>query len=475
MKIELLALTLFAIPSLLSAQETTCNCLKNFNETVAKTQGNYAGFPGKVNSKTIKSYNNLVFALKLKAEKESNPKRCFYLINEYIKYFKDKHFSLTYLYRNEAEKEVIIINENYFNHLNANDSNSLEGIWINPDSSITLGIKKFPGNEYKAIVLKSKDNNLPRGLIYFSLEPHQKGFLLRQYNVFNSINFYAQQRNGVLQLWNFALFGRILPAPMTTDEKLELATWKNNNNGLAFKQLTPQTSYIKIPTFFNNDSKIEKLVKTHDQAIRSSENLIIDLRGNGGGNPGWSYLLPYVMTNPIKQDDVQLRISQDNVKLKRREMESVVTKPLPPEMKKYFPEEYVAKLKTTYDELPTTNNPFYTIPGLTIPVDSVLTNPARVALITDELCGSSTEYFFHLMKQSKKTIRYGTNSVGMMDYEGPSTTTPLPCKDLILMIPVSKSSWTDSNPIDEIGFEPDVKLNMPKSKWIDSILNDLQK
>lgn len=462
-----------AFPYLLLAQQPSCNCLENLNEAITKTEANYAGFPTKVTTATKAAYEALINNLRTKADKENNQKNCFNIVKDYIRFFKDKHFSLTYLNKDDSDNEIVNLDESYFKtHRSSKD---VEGIWTNPDSSITLGIKKFPGNEYKAIILKAKDEKLQKGLVYFSLKPHKKGYLLKQYNVFNSIDFYAKQRGGLLQLWNFALFGRTFPGEMTADEKKELNTWKNNNNGLDFKQLDKETSYIKIPTFFNNDNKIEKLVATNDKAIRNSKYLIIDLRGNGGGNSGWSFLLPYVITNPIKQDNPLLRISKDNVQLKRSELESFVKNPMPEEAKKYFPDEYVARLKKIYDELPTTKDTFYEIPGLTIPVDSVLSSPAKVALITDDLCGSSTEYFFQLMKQSKKTTRYGTNSVGMMDYEGPSSTTPLPCKSLILMMPVSKSSWTDKDPIDENGFTPDVKLNMQGNQWVEYITKDLKR
>jgi len=462
-----------AFPYLLLAQQPSCNCLENLNEAITKTEANYAGFPTKVTTATKAAYEALINNLRTKADKENNQKNCFNIVKDYIRFFKDKHFSLTYLNKDDSDNEIVNLDESYFKtHRSSKD---VEGIWTNPDSSITLGIKKIPGNEYKAIILKAKDEKLQKGLVYFSLKPHKKGYLLKQYNVFNSIDFYAKQRGGLLQLWNFALFGRTFPGEMTADEKKELNTWKNNNNGLDFKQLDKETSYIKIPTFFNNDNKIEKLVATNDKAIRNSKYLIIDLRGNGGGNSGWSFLLPYVITNPIKQDNPLLRISKDNVQLKRSELESFVKNPMPEEAKKYFPDEYVARLKKIYDELPTTKDTFYEIPGLTIPVDSVLSSPAKVALITDDLCGSSTEYFFQLMKQSKKTTRYGTNSVGMMDYEGPSSTTPLPCKSLILMMPVSKSSWTDKDPIDENGFTPDVKLNMQGNQWVEYITKDLKR
>lgn len=466
-------LIILAFPYLLIAQQVSCNCLDNLNETIVKTEINYAGFPTKVDAKTKSDYDNLITSLRARAGNESNAKKCFYLIKDYIRFFKDKHFSLSYLNKNDYDNEKEDIDESYFKILKPD--NSVEGIWTNPDSSITLGIKKFPDNEYKAIILKAKDEKLPKGLVYFKLKPHKKGYLLQQYNVLNSIDFYAQQRGGLLQLWNFSLFGRISPREMTASEKRELNTWKSNNNGLDFNQLDEETSYIKIPTFFNNDSKIEKLVATNDKAIRNSKYLIIDLRGNGGGNSGWSFLLPYVITNPIKQDAPLLRISKDNVQIKRSELESLVKNPLPEDAKKYYPDEYISTLKKIYEELPTAKSTFYEVPGLTIPIDSVLGNPSRVALITDELCGSSTEYFFQLMKQSKKTTRYGSNSVGMMDYEGPTSTTPLPCKELILMMPVSKSSWTDKNPIDEAGFSPDVKLKIPGKQWVEYIVKDLKK
>jgi len=471
---KLIALFVILIsPYLLIAQQISCNCLDNLNETIAKTEINYAGFPTKVNARTKLNYDNLIKNLRTKAGKESNAKNCFYIIKDYIRFFKDKHFSLSYLNKNDFDNKIESIDESYFKTLKP--GNHVEGIWTDADSSVTLGIKKFPNNEYKAIILKAKDEKLTRGLVYFTLKPHKKGFLLQQYNVFNSVDFYAQQRNGLLQLWNFSLFGRIFPREMTANEKRELSTWKNNNNGLDFNQLDKETSYIKIPTFFNNDSKIEKLVTSNDKAIRKSKYLIIDLRGNGGGNSGWSFLLPYVMTNPIKQDSPLLRISKDNVQLKKSDLEYVVKNPLPAELKKYYPDEYISTLKKIYEELPDTKNVFYAVPGLTIPVDSVLDSPSKVALITDELCGSSTEYFFQLMKQSKKTIRYGSNSVGMMDYEGPTSTTPLPCKELILMMPVSKSSWTDKSPIDEVGFSPDIKLNISEKQWVEYIVKDLKR
>ncbi len=473
-----LNISLLIFTSILSirayAQEKSCDCPANINETIAKTEANYAGFPVKITAKNRPEYNRLVSSLKNKARTSADNKSCFELCREYVRFFNDKHFSLSFMSSKLPAGEIIPVNEAMFSNLKP-ARNSPEGIWTNPDSTLKLGIRKYAGNIYKAIVLESRDTTLKKGLVYFTLQPHKKGFLLTQYNVFSTLDFYARQRGALLQLWNFALYGRISSTPMNTAEKAELATWRDHNNGLDFKQLDTQTAYIRIPTFYNNDSKIEKLVATNDKAIRNSKYLIIDLRGNGGGNSGWSNLLPYVMTDPISQDSVMLRVSPDNVRLRRSELEYFVTQPLPGEMKKYYTDELVARLKKAYDELPSSKATFYPVPSLTIPVDAVLQKPEKVALITDGLCGSSAEYFFHLLKQSRKTTRYGSNTVGMMDYEGPTSRTPLPCNEMVLMIPIAKSAWTDQAPIDLTGFKPDVMINKPENEWLDYIVEDLKK
>lgn len=454
------------------AQENVCDCLSSFNETVNKTEANYAGFPTKVTSKTGAAYRSILNKLRIKATPEKRKKECFYIINEYVRFFKDKHFSFSYVHADDPDREFRNLSEKDLQNIQRGESKSVEGLWTNADSTLTLAIKKTVNNDYDAVVVSSKDSKFKKGLIYFTLRPNQNRFLLKQHHVFNSIDFYAKKRGNLLQLWNFELYGRV--DATSEKEKLELSTWRKNNNGLDFNMLDNETAFIKIPTFFNNDSKIEKLVAANDKAIRSSKFLIIDLRGNGGGNAGWSFLLPYVMTNPIVQDAPLLRISEDNVKLKRSEMEYFVKNPVPPELKMYYTDAYTAMLKKAYEDLPNTKTEFYQIAGLTIPLNADLPNPSKVALIVDDLCGSSAEYFLYLMKQSKKTTSYGVNTVGMMDYEGPAVTTALPCNDFKLMIPVSKSSWTDKNAIDQTGFTPDVVLKMSEQEWLPVIRKHLK-
>jgi len=471
-----LMLLLFFLPcySALYAQDSTCNCQENLSVTIQKTEENYAGYPAKVNAASRKAYNTLVQQLKQKAKTETSSKKCYYIIAAYIRFFKDKHFILSYDPQADIDSAVIPYDKSYLQkQWQAKKLSPVEGIWISPDSATTIAIQKASDGSFKAIKIKSTKDQYPTGFVYFTLTPYKDNYLFKEYNSFISTATPARQYGNLLQLWNQAMWGKIYPQQMSAPEAATLATWKNNNNGLAFKKLNADFAYLKIPTFRNNDAAIQQLVAQNDAVIRSTPYLVVDLTGNGGGNTGWIFFLPYFMTNPITQASSFVRVTPDNVKLKLADLAPYANNPIPDDYKKYFPDTVLKLYQQAYNELPVTKEPFYPIPGVTFPLDSITQYPKKIALLVDDLCGSSTEYFFFLSRQSQKTIRYGTNTIGMMDYEGMSIPTPLPDKQLILTIPIVKSSWTDAHPIDQTGFTPDVLLTTPKSKWLEFIMKDL--
>lgn len=467
----------FVFYSSLLAQQDTCNCLDNLNRLVAKTEENYAGFPAKVTKKEQPAYKLLVQSLKARTAKVQSPKACYYLLKEYVRFFKDKHFILVYANEKDHDKEIINLTEAAFkNYLRTNRIAPVEGIWINADASMKFAIKKTGINTFKAIVLESNDPGIQKGLVYVTFTVTPKGFLAKEYDSFITTDIPARQTGNLLQIWNQKMFGKVFPSAMTASENAELNTWKNNNNGLAFKQLSAKTAYLKVPTFRNNDDKIQQLVLQSDSIIKTCENLIVDLTGNGGGNTGWISFLSYFITNPIVQYDSYVRVTPENVQYKLKDLELFAVNEIPAEYKKYFPDNVLQAYKNAYKELPVTKQAFYPVPGVTFPVDSLLPKPGKIALLVDDYCGSSTEYFFFLSKQSKKTKTYGVNTIGMMDYEGMSYPTAMPYDKFIVTIPIVKSSWTDKAPIDQKGFQPDVLLDkIERQKWVEFVQRSLEK
>lgn len=458
-----LAFSLLLITSIVKAQTETCNCLDNLNKTIKETELNYAGYPAKVNV----SYKKLVSNLRSKALVANDPKQCYYLIREYVRFFKDKHFIISYTNPKDFDSAVT--------SYSGKPVLPIEGIWISPDSATKIAIQKATDGTFEAIRCESSTDSFPKGFVYFRLIPNGDQYIVKKYDGFVSTDFPAKQTGNLLRLWNHTLWGKVSPQKMTKEEHEELSAWKSNNYGLAFKQLNTEVSYLRIPSFYNNDSKIQQLVTASDSTIRNTKYLIVDLRGNGGGNTGWIYFLPYIMTNPIVQRPALIRVTPDNIKRKLPDLEYFVKNPIDAEYKKYFPDEVLNAYKKAYTELPVTKEKFYPIPAVTFPLDAVAKRPEKVAVIVDGFCGSSTEYFISLTHQCPRVTTYGANTIGMMDYEGMSNPTTLPYNKFILTIPIIKSSWTDTQPIDQTGFTPDVRIRLPESQWIDFIVEDLPK
>jgi len=458
-----LVFALLLISSVVRAQTETCNCLDNLNRTIQETELNYAGYPAKVNA----GYKKLVLTLQTKASVLNDPKQCYYLIREYVRFFKDKHFIISYNNPKDFDSAVA--------SYSGKPVLPIEGIWISPDSATRIAIQKSRDGTFEAIKCESSTDSFPTGFVYFRLIPKGDQYVVKKYDAFVSTDFPAKQTGNLLRIWNHTVWGKVFPQQMTNAEYEELSTWRGNNNGLAFKKISTEVSYLSVPSFYNNDNKIQQLVAANDSTIRNTKYLIVDLRGNGGGNTGWVYFLPYLMTNPIVQQPALIRVTPENIKRKLPELEYFVKNPIDAEYKKYFPDQVLNAYKKAYAELPTTQSAFYPIPAVTFPLDSVTTRPEKVAVIVNGFCGSSTEYFMSLTEQCKKVITYGSNTIGMMDYEGMSNPTTLPYSKFILTIPITKSSWTDTRPIDQTGFTPDVPIRLPENKWIDLIMDDLPK
>ncbi|MEJ1237440.1 S41 family peptidase [Chryseolinea sp. T2] len=458
------------------AQNSQCNCLQNLDTLISKTETDYAGFPIKVTAQNLKQYKSLRDDLRNKAASTKENKPCFFVMRSYVKFFYDSHFSLNYTNENDFDSESIPLSIEVFKkQINKKDKYSLEGIWIDQDSSLVLGIRRYANNIFKAIVLESKDSKIPHGLVYMTITPRDRGLTVKYYNTFSSTDYPIKVKGNLLLGWNNRIFGRTFPKQMDDLEKSEMKTWKNGNNGLHFEKLSSKTALLRIPTFGNNDEKISQLIQKNDSVIRSTPNLIIDLTGNGGGSTGWVSFLSYLMTKPIVQENGYVRVSKENVQLKLKDIEPYVVNPIPAGYEKYFPSSVLNQYKTAYKELPITKEEFYPVPGVVFPLDSITSNPKKIALVVDNLCGSSTEYFFYVSKSSGKTTTYGLNTFGMMDYEGASSTL-LPCSHFRVSIPIVKSSWTDRHPIDKVGFTPDVLLqNTSPERWIDEIRTRLEK
>lgn len=471
-KSTFLLVLLFFKTLVLLAQEP-CQCTANLEQLIRKTEENYAGFPIKVTGEKKTAYLNVIRRLKKTAAASGSPLECYSVLREYVSFFYDRHFLINYTDRSVARREVIMPQMQYYE---SQTGDPWEGIWRDPDSTLTLGVKKINPAFYKAVVIEAADHSLEKGLVYFEFRNTNGKWYAREFGLYSSTPVPVKLYGDLLQVWNYYLFARVSPKPLQALQQAEWEGWKNGHQGIYFRQLSKQTAYLRIASFMNTDELIRQLVTEQDKAIRQSRNLIIDLTGNGGGGSGWVSLLPYIMTKPITQGYSSLRISPENVTAKRKDLEPFATQPIPEEYKKYFPDSVVQQYKRAYQELQTTTAAFYPVPGAVFPLEEYSKLPLKVALLVDDFCGSSTEFFCWLSKQSSRARIYGSNTYGMMDYEGMSIPTALPYSGFQLYIPIAHSPWTLTAPIDRKGFMPDVLLTgIPRENWVENLRARLEK
>lgn len=219
-----------------------------------------------------------------------------------------------------------------------------------------------------------------------------------------------------------------------------------------FKKIDSTTLLLRIPSFsWESKRIIDSLVNTNLKLITSTPILIIDLRGNGGGiDYSFQSLLPLIFTNPYESKGVAWRSSEGNIRF----FEDAVKKG---EIRKGAEEE----TKILIEELKKHPDSFVTVDKSgTVSEDTTYKMPIKVGVIVNDYCASSCEQFILSAKNSSKTIVFGTNTMGVLDYSN-SISVPMPTKNVQLRYPMTRSNRLPEFPIDNIGITPDVRITLP--------------
>jgi hypothetical protein len=237
--------------------------------------------------------------------------------------------------------------------------------------------------------------------------------------------------------------------------------YKNATNLVTFRQLNPDYIYVKLANFNERDvNELDSLLRTNAALIARTPALILDLRGNAGGNTSTSEeMIKLIYTNPIIYPAQYERSSAERIEAAEKELKAykdTISNAFFYQRAKKLVQDLKAKpggivrygddLTRTADVAPTAN-------------------PQRIALLIDKGTGSSAEYFIYEGSQSKKVTTFGTNSYGVMDYAGDQNK-PLCDGTFNLAVPWSRNGWTRQFRIDNVGFAPNVRIPSTEKDWI---------
>jgi hypothetical protein len=229
-----------------------------------------------------------------------------------------------------------------------------------------------------------------------------------------------------------------------------------------FYKLSEQTTLLRIPSFNSDQTKlINGLIEENRPTILSHQNLIIDLRGNGGGaDRSWREIVPLIYTNPIKTVGVEFLSTSLNRKYLKDNMSFV---------QKLFSRKFLKKMDNNDGEFVRRDSTYIT------ELDEVLPTPQNVIVLVDELCASSVEQFLLAAQQSKKVEIYGNQTFGALDVSNVANVVS-PDKCFALAYCTSRTLRPKSNRIDDIGIMPDFEINdsIPKCQWISFVLDRIE-
>lgn len=237
------------------------------------------------------------------------------------------------------------------------------------------------------------------------------------------------------------------------------------------ERLNETTLYLRIPSFaMHQQQAIEAVLAANREKILATENLIIDLRDNGGGSDAsYQELLPFLYTNPIYAVNVEFLSTPHNNKM-------FLNFATNPEFQDFFEEEEREMFTDFYNRLQARLGEFVNLwedEVSVIQFDTVYVFPKNIGIIINGGVASTAEQFLLAAKQSTKVRLFGTTTFGALDISNMHFIDS-PCGRFRLHYGISRSLRLPDMVIDDIGLQPDVFIcpTIPQYRWVEFV-NDI--
>ncbi len=459
----------------------TCSCSGLLKELVIKTESDYAGYIHKVKEKDGSSYIQLKELLFKKAAKTSF-KNCYDVLENYTGFFNDGHLFITEFPSKQpdslyASVEKYPLPDNYEAILDKKQGkDAIEGVWKGANELVIDIIKTGATTFYGVIRHTLVPKWLP-GMVKMKIEKTKNsGYKIAYFrNDFAEIHF---ANNWIYKNVSLA-FGIYRLAKVYPVDPESQYIHPDDPQLPIIKVIDKENVLLTIPSALIERNYLDSLLEKHSADIRSAPNLIIDIRGNGGGNFIWGGVYDIVNTivkpspKDPKMDDFQLLASADDAdyfynqgSYYRQQKDSSGIK---------FYDDLVNKIRKNtgkiigaswYDPIPDTAT------------RTVYQYPRRVAIIIDKGVASAAEAFIMGAKEiSSKIILYGNNTHGMIDYMNVNTI-PLGCGDnpwYYFGYPTIFSNEIKTKPLNPTGIPADIYIPPNVSDWVQWVVGHLKR
>lgn len=473
---------LFLLPFFTIAQD--CDCTSNF-EWLRKTfEENDAGFAYALEAKGKDAYEKHNALYRKKAANISELMNCTQTLYQWLTFFRTGHIGIS-LTGNSSQaggdepdekaireqfkdwEKMAVDLEQFKKHLSGKKTVDFEGIW--ESSPYLIGIKKEEGG-YVGFIIEADGVYWTGGQVKLKIRPDESvTYYMRDHSeqVFPQADMLG---NNNLQM-GFISLQRVFPKLENTPE---VERYLQSISALKpyFEEMDEQTLMLRIPDFSGSEKRaIDSVILHNRKKILSTENLIIDLRNNGGGSDYSFYeILPLIYTNPIRTVGMEFRSTPMN----NQRMLDFIENP------DYdISEEEKQSARDAYEKLSQNIGEFVNLDTSifeTTTYDTVFPYPKKVGILINGGNASTTEQFLLAAKQSQKVKLFGTTTIGMLDISNMHSAES-PCGEFLLHYCLSKSYRIPDMAIDGKGIQPDFYIDdgIPKYGWIEYVREVLAK
>jgi hypothetical protein len=428
------------------------NGVKFFDSVKSYFERNYAGYADKVTPTSQAAYQSYTRQASALAKRARSNADCYFVVDHWLDYFKDHHVYIRIPPPDTVET------------IRLGEQSLAEGIYYTADSVYKVAVLKNKKGlrSYVGVILESRASTWKPGQVKFELFDaggnQFKGiWYLRNHSAYISTTQGDLQKGLASEGW-FKNGARAQQEPVKPlfEEEQHLNTF--------YKKLNDSTGYIRIRTFDLFEAKhIDSVIRANLENIQTMPALVIDLRSNGGGGDhSMSFLQPIIYTNPVKNIGVDLLLTTENITAWEKAIDKYRA-----EIPKKELDHLMQLLDIGRGKARTSVN-FASDNTDTLP--TVWAMPAKVAIVINHGCASTTEEFLLVARQSKKVVMAGEHSHGSLDYSnvvqkdfyGP---------DFILNYPTTRSRRIDAGlGIDNVGIQPDIPLDLSTDTWLNELL-----
>ncbi|MAW94412.1 MULTISPECIES: S41 family peptidase [unclassified Leeuwenhoekiella] len=448
-----------AMAALSPIQAQDCRCNEVFKKAVDAYEKNYSLFMYKVTNKNRDLYEAHKDLMWDKAKQATNLSDCKAVLEQYLEFFRDGH---TYIMASDNQAS-----ETYIEHVEFNTEqfkeeyneksyqlNPLIGIWNRGSYTVAIVPSQNtskPERDFVAVVVESSNPKWEKGQVKFELfsnfgTSYQINYMMGDHSVNKTSG--EQKDIGTLEIDEIGEWQKLWPEVENQKKRSEIEL-KFNEFHISYIEDIP---YLRLPDFYSVEpSYIDSIMKTHHDKILESDFMVVDVRGNSGGNDATYFpVLPYLLTGPITLPANGFWLSEDNTQylLNAFAASNDLTVEEFAEQEKEEYEMFIKNKGTAY---------FKGTESWTFTADTLYNGPKKVIVLIDNEVYSSGETFIYRVNQSDKVVVYGQNTAGVVDgFNG----YPLDLGCFTAVFPTSyRAPDIKENPIDPYGIAPDVFVN----------------